>query len=167
MTAADMFALADDTTDDWGGVADYDGQPRREGNDQVFVHWVGGGIRDAADDGNVVSERASLRDIEGDTMGRGWWGLPYDIVVGQSGRGFARSGATSGDVDDDGTHNNTEGEAILCLMDKDSRPSDAMLESLKRLLDAHGGDVFGHKDAGGIITACPDAPRIRDRQPCS
>lgn len=160
MSAKDMFELVDYSTDDWGGVAPYDRQPEREGNDQVFVHWPGYQIRQAASDGNVNSEKATLRDIEASAMKRNWWGIQYDVIVGQSGtvyagRLLARSGATSGDVDDDGTHNNTEGEAVLCLLSPDDIPSDEMLASLKRLLEAHGGDVYGHKDAKGTKTPCP------------
>lgn len=174
MSARDMFALVDYTTDEWGADADYDPDAHggaRDGTTQLFVHQPGYDIREAADAGNVQSEKATLRDIEGSTMGRGWWGLPYDVCVGQSGsiyagRGLARSGATSGDVDDDGSHNNDEGEAVLVLVAPDTPMTDACRESLTRLLDAFGGGadpdgwLYGHKEAKGTPTACPGDDRM-------
>lgn len=165
MGAREMFELVDYTTDEWGGTAPYAKQPEREGNDQVFVHHPGYAIREAADRGNVMSEKAVLRDIETSAMKRGWWGIQYDVCVGQSGtiyagRGLARSGATSGDVDKDGTHNNTEGEAICVLIRPGTAMTDECKASLTRLLDAHGGDVFGHQEAGGSVTSCPGEERM-------
>ncbi len=164
MTARDMFALVDVDTDGWGAAADYR-RPERAGNDQVFVHHPGTDLDPDADAGDVEAEKQALRAIEKYAMRNGWWGLAYDIVVGQSGtvyagRGLARSGATSGDVDDDGTHNNDSGEAVLVLASPDTTMTDACRESLRRLLDAHGGTVIGHKNAGGIVTSCPGRDRL-------
>lgn len=165
MGAREMFELVDCSVDEWGGEAPYGKQPEREGNDQVFVHHPGFPIREAADRGNLLSERAVLRDIESSAMKRGWWGIQYDVCVGQSGtiyegRGLARSGATSGDVDDDGTHNNTEGEAILVMVRPGTEMTDECKASLARLLDAHGGDVYGHQEASTTGTSCPGDDRM-------
>ena len=165
MSARDMFELVTQSLEDWGAQADYD-RPERDGTTQVFVHHVGDNLRQSALDGNVMGERAALRDIEEYAMREGWWGIPYDVIVGQSGhiyegRGMARSGATSGDVDDDNTHNNDEGEAILVLVNTDTPMTDECRESLKRLLDAMGTDeVYGHIEAGGTVTACPGPDRM-------
>lgn len=168
MGAREMFELVTQTVEDWGAAADYSPALRgvRDGTTQVFIHHVGDNLRQSALDGNVQGERAALREIESYARSEGWWGIPYDVVVGQSGhvyeaRGLARSGATSGDVDEDGTHNNDEGEAILVLINSETKMSDACRESLKRLLDAMGSsEVYGHIEAGGIITACPGQDRM-------
>lgn len=168
MSARDMFELVDYSTDDWGASANYDPDAHggeREGNEHVVVHHPGYEIREAADGGNIASEKATLRDIEEGAIERNWWGLQYDVAVGQSGskyagRGLARSGATSGDVDDDGTHNNLETEAVLVLVRPGTPMTDACRESLTELLDAHGGKVIGHQEAKGNPTACPGEDRM-------
>ena len=168
MTAQDMFELVDVDTGGWGAVADYNPAVHggvRPGNDQVFVHHTGTTLPDGTDTGDVDAEMASLRAIERYARRNGWWGLAYDAVVGQSGtvyggRGLARSGATSGDVDDDGTHNNDEGEAILVLVSSGTPMTAEARATLGRLLDAHGGDPYGHREAKGTRTSCPGDDRM-------
>jgi hypothetical protein len=169
MTARNMFALANVSTDEWGAVANYDPATHggaREGNDQLFVHHPGTDYGAAVDAGDASAERNALRKIEKNAMSGEYWGTPYDIHVGQSGtiyagRGLARSGATSGDVDKDHTSNNDEGEAVLVLISPNGTMTEACKASLARLFDAHGGSVIGHKDAGGIVTACPGDDRLK------
>jgi hypothetical protein len=169
MTARDMFALVDVTTTEWGAVANYDPAAHggaREGNDQLFVHHPGTDYGADVDAGIISAERKALRKIEKYAMSSGWWGIAYDIIVGQSGtvyagRGLARSGATSGDVDKDGTKNNDEGEAVLVLISPNQSMTEACKESLARLLIAHDGTVIGHKNAGGIVTSCPGEERLK------
>lgn len=155
----ELMALEQYSPEEWGAAIDYDSWSPRS-TSQVFIHWGGSPVRDAAADGNVNSEKAQLRDWENyHVNSKGWRGLAYDWAVGQSGtiyrvRGRGRSAATSGDIDNDGLSNNAEGEAVVAIIGQGQQPTQELLASLARVLDALGYDeVFGHREASQ--TACP------------
>lgn len=167
MSLNDLLKLDQYAPEDWGADIDYDSWDDRTNTSQVFVHWGGPPVRDSAADGNVNGEKAQLRAYEDfHVRGKGWRGLAYDWAIGQSGtlyrvRGAAKSAATSGDVDEDGFHNNVEGEAILCMVGQGQEPSEAMLTTLAKVIETlEYEEVYTHEEAGGIATACP-GPELR------
>lgn len=164
MSLDDVMKLEQYTPKEIGFRVDYDRWHNRDDTSQWFIHWPGSNIREAAQGGNVSSEKASLRDIEDYSLDRDdidFAGIPYDWSVGNSGslyrlRGRGRSAATSGDVDHDGRSNSEEGEALMFLVDKDGKVTDEAFSTASKVIKASGySEVYAHSAAKGIVTDCP------------
>lgn len=173
MTVKDLFSLDQYDPKGWKAQVDYDKWSERPRTNQVFIHWAGTPVSDAAAKGNVNAEKAQLRSFEKYHLGKGWDGIAYDWAIGQSGtlyrlRGLGRSGAQSGDADRDGVNNNVEGEAILCIVGQGQHPSVELLDKLDEVLDTLGyKELYGHQEGRGTKTSCPGPDLmefIRDRR---
>jgi peptidoglycan hydrolase-like protein with peptidoglycan-binding domain len=112
--------------------------------------------------GELHESMSALRGIESHSMKKNWWGIPYDYAVDLSGnkfllRGTARSGATSGDYDEDGIPNNDESDAFLLLLGNKQKVSRKMMNGVQDLVDKLGKRKYfiGHMEAKGITTSCP------------
>lgn len=168
MTTKDLLELEQYAPKDWGARVDYDKWSPTQPTNQLFIHWGGPPVREPAAEGNVNSEKAQLRAYEEFHIDKkGWKGLAYDWAIGQSGtlyrvRGLGRSAAQAGDADVDGVDNNLEGEAILCIIGKGQKPSEAMLETLTKVVKtAKPKQLYGHREGRGTKTECP-GPELMD-----
>ena len=124
--------------------------------DKIVIHW--GGYTDPG--GGQVDEEAILRGWQRYHMdSKGWTDIAYNFAVGNSGlayrlRGNNRSGATSGDYENDGIRENYEALAIVWLGGSGHEISDAAYATMGRLIRESGETVIiGHRDVR--VTACP------------
>lgn len=161
MSIEAALALEQYSPSQWRAKVDYDSWSAKPDTSQVFIHWTGMPCPEKVESGNITAEKALIRRLEADHLKRGWSGLAYDWVIGQSGklyrvRGLARSAATSGDVDRDGFSNNLEGEAICFLTGTKGEVSEKALATAAELLKVIDyGEVHTHSGAGGTPTSCP------------
>lgn len=126
--------------DDWGAqrvFADGDLEGRWD-VDKWVIHY-GGNATDAAT--NAALEPWALRIYEQAHLSRGWRAIAYNYAVGNSGaiyrlRGENPSGATSGDLDDDGIPENNEARAVLWIGGGDQKPSAEAYASMRRLINS-------------------------------
>lgn len=110
---------------------------------------------------SMDAEAAVLRIYEQSHLSRGWQAIAYNYAVGQSGavyrlRGENHSGATSGDLDQDGIPENSEARAILWIGGLGQEPTEAAYESIAMLLAADVLPVTVHSDHKS--TNCPGDP---------
>ncbi|KAA3641916.1 MAG: hypothetical protein DWP92_00245, partial [Armatimonadetes bacterium] len=94
---------------------------------------------------------------------KGWTDIAYNTAIGNTGlkyrcRGYNRSGATSGDFDNDGIPENSEAYALVWIGGTAGRPSleayRAMGEAIRELMALYGPlEVTVHSDHKA--TACP------------
>lgn len=144
----------------WGAQVNYlskDWQPWDA--DKIVVHYGGNAVTGAYD--GIAREKTVLRIYEQSHLSRGWRGLAYNYAIGMSGqlyviRAEQRSGATSGDYEDDGIPENDEARAVLFIMGGEQIPTDAALETFSQLwqLTPEASQlVIVHKDVKN--TGCP------------
>lgn len=170
MGVKEVYDLAQVSPEEWGASEDYDAWEDRDTN-QVFVHWGGTPVPEAAISGVVEAEMDVLRGWERYHLRKGWRGLAYDWAIGNSGklyrvRGDAQSGATGGDIDLDGIPNNVEAEAIVLIIGSGQSPSYYALRTLKAVLDTldRREETWGHTESAkygkGTVTSCPGSELI-------
>ena len=157
---------------DWGSTTEYaDGTKLPWKLDKLVLHY--GGSTDPGD--GEAHEAKVLRNWQSwHINGRGWTDIAYNFAVGNTGlpyrlRGFNRSGATSGDLDDDGIKENYEALALVWIGGAPHEPTDAAYATMGRMVlevfDEYGEvPVTVHSDHKA--TSCPgDFWRAwRDRQ---
>lgn len=162
------------TPKNWGAQVDYLSKNWTPWTpDKTVVHY-GGNATFAGDEErclargfstypSIPAEMSVLRIYEQSHLSRGWRGLAYNYAIGQSGtlylgRAEQSSGATSGDYEGDGIPENEEARAVLFLIGGDQVPSEAALETFRRLWALTPPDqqpvVIGHRDVKGT-TRCP------------
>lgn len=146
----------------WGARVNYDTKLWRPWTpDKMVVHYEGPtGIGDGS---TVAREKLRLRAHEAYHIdGKGWLGLAYNYVIGNSGtlyraRGENRSGATSGDAEPDGIPENHEARAYLFLVGGNQQPSQAAKNVFHReWLRWLKPRVTIHSDS--TSTSCPGNP---------
>lgn len=128
--------------------------------DKTVVHYGGNAVTDAYT--GEAREKTVLRIYEQSHLSRGWTGLAYNYAIGMSGRLYViraeqRSGATSGDYEDDGIPENEEARAVLFIMGGDQEPTDEALDTFTALWERTPEAqelVIGHRDVKGT-TQCP------------
>lgn len=144
----------------WGAQVNYldeNWQPWEP--DKIVVHYGGNAVTDAYT--GIAREKQVLRIYEQSHLSRGWRGLAYNYAIGMSGqlyvaRAEQRSGATSGDYEDDGIPENTEARAVLFIMGGDQIPTPEALETFSELWELTPDEsqlVIVHKDVKN--TGCP------------
>lgn len=145
----------------WGAQVDYlakNWQPWTP--DKIVVHYGGNAVTDAYS--GTAREKTVLRIYEQSHLSRGWRGLAYNYAIGMSGqlyvaRAEQRSGATSGDYENDGIPENDEARAVLFIMGGEQIPTPealATFSALWQLTPEASQEVIVHKDVKGT-TACP------------
>lgn len=134
--------------------------------DKVVIHWGGNTDPDGPDDEpSVAEEKAILRSWQAYHIdGRGWTDIAYNSGVGNTGasyrlRGWNRSGATSGDYDNDGIPENHEAYAIVWIGGAAGRPTAEAYETMGRLVrevfEVVGREVEVTAHSDHKATACP------------
>ena len=158
----------------WGAAVDYDTKTWTPWNpDKWVLHWGGTPVSTAAAAGDPVAEAAQLRSWEAYHMspsvpGGPWLGLAYNWAIGNSGtlyrvRGNNRSGATSGDYEDDGIPENHEAVAVVFIVGTGQDVSAKAFDTFRNFYASQPQLtlVIGHKDASDTGTTCP-GPQIYD-----
>ena len=142
----------------WGSRTKYpDGTKRPFKMDKVVIHW--GGYTNPGT--GQEDEMAILRGWQRYHIdSKGWTDIAYNFAVGNSGlsyrlRGINRSGATSGDYENDGIPENNEALPIVWLGGKNHEISDAAYATMSRLIrESQQTVVIGHRGVKGT-TQCP------------
>lgn len=149
-----------DIITDWGQQVNHaDGTLSPWTPDKWVVHYAGAEQKYAYD--GVEREKRYLRAYENYHLSKGWVAIAYNYAIGMSGtlyrlRGENRSGATSGDYEDDGIPENHEARAVLFIMGGNQIPTDAALQTFSEFWLDDPMDVIGHSDVRGeSFTACP------------
>lgn len=156
---------------DWGSRTSYpDGTKLPFDVDKIVIHWGGGTDPDGDDDIPTEGEEAAiLRSWQRFHIdGKGWSDIAYNYGIGNTGllyrlRGWNRSGATSGDIDQDGIPENQEAVALVWIGGTAGRPSVEAFQAMGQLVRAiyralgwdltDGSKVTVHSDHKA--TACP------------
>ncbi len=152
---------------EWGSTTAYnDGTLRPFKLDKIVIHWGGNTDPDGPDDvASETEEAAILRSWQRFHMAppREWTDIAYNYAVGNTGlsyrcRGLNRSGATSGDYDNDGIPENEEAIAFVWIGGTAGLPTVEAYATMGQLIR----DVF---DEYGVVpvtvhsdhkaTACP------------
>lgn len=155
-------AQVDYLAHNWSGwdpdklVIHYGGNPAFSGDSKLALQ------RGYEEFPSVPAEMRVLRIYEQSHLSRGWRGLAYNYAIGQSGtlyigRAEQHSGATSGDYEGDGIPENNEARAVLFLLGGDQEPTEAALNTFRKLYQLTPDDqklVIGHRMVKGT-TACP------------
>lgn len=142
----------------WGSRFTYpDGTKTPWTPDKSIIHWGG------ATDPGVGLQSYEAKVLRGwqryHVDVRGWTDIAYNYAIGDSGtiyrcRGENRSGATSGDYEDDGIPENEEARAIAWVGGQGHTPSAAAFTAFDRFLRSTDESlVIGHNDVKQ--TACP------------
>lgn len=142
----------------WGSRFEYaDGTKLPWAPDKNIIHW--GGTTNPGP-GTIAHERRVLQGWQRFHVdSRGWTDIAYNYAVGDSGniyrlRGENRSGATSGDYEDDGIPENHEARAIAWIGGQGYTPSAKAYAAMDRILRSVDEElVIGHSDVK--TTACP------------
>ena len=117
---------------DWGSLRIYrDGTLTPFKVDKVVIHHIGNGHAPTTEAGVI----RTLRAIQRGHLNRGWVDSAYAFGFDNQGlvwriRGFNRSGATSGDLYNDGIPENHEALALLWIGGNASAPSAAAYASM-------------------------------------
>lgn len=143
---------------EWGSRTNYPDHTKFPFNpDKVVIHY--GGTTWPGDGQEFEMDR--LRRWQRYHMdGRGWTDIAYNYAVGQSGlsyrlRGSNRSGAQSGDYENDGIPENYEAFGIVWIGGVPHEPSEAAYATMGRLVrESEMPTIIGHSDIKGT-TACP------------
>jgi len=147
---------------DWGSTEIYaDGTKTPWDPDKIVIHWGGGTNTPAADPGWEMDRLRRWQNFH--INNRGWTDIAYNYAVGQSGsiyrlRGQNRSGATSGDADDDDIPENHEALAFVWIggSGTEDGPTDEAYAAMSKIINASGqGVVIGHMDVKPGSTSCP------------
>lgn len=158
----------------WGAQVNYDEWPLGDlDKDKVIVHY-GGGPQPAGGllpdlDAQIADEMENLRTWERWHLSKGWRGLGYAYVIGQSGaiyrgRSLRTLAAHRGDLDLDEIPENREAIGVAFLLGGDQRPSGRALLAFEVLLSHFEENfgplpLYGHKEVGelgwGTVTECP------------
>ena len=144
----------------WGARINYDSKNWLPWNpDKWVIHYLGGVSSAAVAPFSTAKEMTKLRQVEAHHIdGNGWQGIAYNYAIGQTGtlyrlRGEQRSGATSGDADNDGIPENHEARAVLFILGGTQTPSDASLSAFSEFWATDPMPVIGHRDS--TDTECP------------
>jgi hypothetical protein len=141
----------------WGSRTNYpDGTKLPFKMDKVVIHW-GGYTNPGAGQTDEAAILRSWQRYHIDT--KGWTDCAYNFGVGNSGlvyriRGVNRSGATSGDYENDGIPENSEALAVVWIGGQGYGISVAAKQSMGRVIRSSGQAlIIGHRDVK--TTACP------------
>ena len=142
----------------WGSRTNYpDGTKRPFNMDKVVVHW-GGYTNPGGGQGDEMAILRGWQRYHIDT--KGWTDIAYNFAVGNTTglvyrlRGVNRSGATSGDYENDGIPENQEALAVVWLGGQGYGISEAARQSMGRVIRSSGQSlVIGHRNVKQ--TSCP------------
>lgn len=144
---------------EWFARVDYDAKNWTPWNpDKYVLHYGGGWNRAGYAPFSVEKEMRVLRGWEDFHLSKGWLGLAYNYAIGQTGilyriRGEQRSGATSGDEDQDGIPENHEARAVVFILGGHQKPSSDALATFQEFYAGDPMRVIGHRDS--TVTPCP------------
>jgi hypothetical protein len=141
----------------WGSRTNYpDGTKLPFKMDKVVIHW-GGYTNPGAGQADETAILRGWQRYHIDT--KHWTDIAYNFAVGNSGlvyrlRGVNRSGATSGDYENDGIPENSEALAVVWIGGQGYGISEAARQAMGRVIRSSGQAlIIGHRDVK--TTACP------------
>ncbi len=148
--------------------------------DKTVVHYGGNASFAGGPIHDPDLERRALRIYEQAHLSRGWTGIAYNYAIGQTGslyvlRGEQRSGATSGDYENDGIPENEEARAVLFILGGDQEPSPEAIATFHELLELtpeSSRTVIGHREVkhntrcpGPAVMAVVEETRTNEGEP--